>query len=1029
MAGDLAQEGLLLSIADHTLATWLDRVCARRGDAIALRGVDGLAISYRDLAEQMRQAGEALQRCGIGRGDVVMIALSDGPLALWAFLAVARVATAFPVPAQDQPEHYARLLQRSGARAVLMEDRPGSPLTALAAAQGLTLIRLLPGAPCVLDAVRPAPACKAAAPADDDIATITLTSGTTAQPKLVASTHRSLHTSIRHVADWMGLTEADRALCVMPIAHLHSLVRTTLPVLLQGGEVAWAPGFDRARILGWIDRLRPTYITAVPSLYGLLLQEIARTGWQAREPALRRAGIGSDRVDDAMVAELRQRLGIPVLQFYGLTETCPFIAMATPETPPGVTGRINAVWQVRCVDESGADVPPGADGEIIVRGGIVNPLLDADNASSADGWFHTRDVGRLAPDGCLTVTGRLGDRIVRGGQKVQPEPVEAALRRHPAVAEAVAFGLPDPVLGQTVAAIMVARPGTAPDAEDVLSFAATALADHQMPERLFIADRIPTNSRGKVSRADLAARFAARSAPAAAPHTPPPAETVARVLAILRDALDAPDFAADLDFFTDGGGDSLAALNAGLAIEAAFRTNVPPASLRRHSTAVALAAFIARQAASHAPQIVTVQSAGDRPPLFLAHNVDGRNSFAPDLATRLGANQPLYTFHETVIERGTASERDMAAMAERWVAAIRSVQPSGPYHLAGHSWGARLAFAMAQQLRRAGEEVAFLGMIDGRPRLNERAFGAIAATPSAASPTSWNRWALRCHMPSFYDRRITYFRAADELAIHRSIPAGGWDFLADDVAVVDIDGDHLSVVEDGGIARWSAQFETALNRPAPEYAASPASPARAKALEAAQACRRGDLGAEIALYQAALALDPALPHWVSANLAEALFQGAQIEAAVAAYRQALGRDPWPLTTLVRFAPALKHHRLKALLQEGAALAAGIPADHGTIALQKARVLWLARRHADSDRAFADGLRASPGHLHLRVAYAAFLAKRNKRAEARAVLRAGAGRHPERSRNRALLERKLAELDAGVPEPERLPWLRALLRRR
>jgi acyl-CoA synthetase (AMP-forming)/AMP-acid ligase II/thioesterase domain-containing protein/acyl carrier protein len=1028
MAGDLAQEGLLLGIADHTLATWLDRVCARRGDAIALSGVDGLAISYRDLGEQLRQAGEALRRCGIGRGDVVMIALPDGPPALWAFLAVARVATAFPVPAQDQPEHYARLLQRSGAKAVLMEDRPGSPLTALAAAQGLTLIRLLPGAPCVLDAVRPAPARKAEAPADDDIATITLTSGTTAQPKLVASTHLSLHTSIRHVADWMDLGEIDRALCVMPIAHLHSLVRTTLPVLLQGGEAVWAPGFDRARILDWLDRLRPTYITAVPSLYRLLLQEIARAGWRARDPSLRRAGIGSDRVEEAMVAELRQRLDIPVLQFYGLTETCPFIAMATPDTPPGVTGRINPVWQVRCVDESGVDVPPGADGEIVVRGGIVNPLLGAESASLVDGWFHTRDVGRLAPDGCLTVTGRLGDRIVRGGQKVQPEPVEEALRRHPAVAEAVAFGLPDPILGQTVAAVIVARPGAAPGAEAVLAFAATSLADHQMPERLFIAERIPTNRLGKVSRTDLAAHFAALVPQSAAQHAPPPPETVARVLAILREALDAPGFAADLDFFADGGGDSLAALNAGLAIEAAFRTNVPPASLRRHPTAVALASFIARQAASRAPQIVAVQSAGDRPPLFLAHNVDGRNSFAPELAARLGADRPLYTFHETEIANATAAERGLDAMAQRWVAAIRSVQPHGPYHLAGHSWGARLAFAMAQHLRGAGEEVAFLGMIDGRPRLNERTFGAVATTPPDATPTAWNRWALRCHTPSFYDRRITYFRATEELAIHRSLPAGGWDFLAADVAIVDIAGDHLSVVEGDGIAPWSAAFEAALNRPAPEPRGSVASPARAKALDAAEACRRGDRGAEIALYQEALALDPALPHWIFGNLANALLEDGQTEPAVAAYRQAVARDPWPLTTLVRFAWMLKRRRLKDLLREGAAMAAGIPAADGATALQKARVLWLARRHADAERAFADGVRVSPGHPHLLVAYAALLAQLGRHAEARAVLRAGAGRHPERNRNRALLERKLAELDASAPEPRR-PWLRALLRRR
>ena len=1024
--------GGLLGIADHTLATWLDPVCARRGDAIALRGVDDVAITYRDLLEQVRHAGDLLNRCGIGRGDVVMIALPDGPLALWAFLAVARVATAFPVPAQDQPEHYARLLQRSGARAILMEDRPGSPLTSMAAAQGLTLIRLVSGEPCFLDVVRAAPAGKSELPADDDVATITLTSGTTMQPKLVASSHLSLHTSIRHFADWMGLTETDRALCVMPIAHLHSLVRTTLPVLLQGGEVVWAPGFDRTRILDWIDRLRPTYITAAPSLYRLLLQEIAHAGWRPRDLALRRGGIGSDKVDEAMVAELQRCLGIPMLQFYGLTETSPFIAMAAPETAAGVTGRINPVWQVRCVDESGLDVAHGADGEIVVRGGVINAVLgDAAGSGPMDGgWFHTRDVGRLAPGGCLTITGRLGDRIVRGGQKIQPEAVEEALRRHQSVAQAIAFGLPEPMLGQTIAALVVLRPGAKADAEGILAFAATKLADHQAPERLFVVDRIPTNSLGKVSRSDLSRHFTVTSPQPAASLAPPSADTVARVLTILRDALDSSSFAADMDFFADGGGDSLAALNASLAIEAEFRTNVPPASFRRHPTALALASFISRQPADGpVPQIVTVQAAGDRAPLFLAHGVDGRNGFAPELAALLGAKQPVYSFHDTHTERDMAAGHDMTAIAHRWVAAIRSVQRSGPYRLAGHSWGARLCFAMAQRLRSMGEEVAFLGMIDGRPRLHQRAFGAMRRKPSGKATLDWNKWALRCDAPSFYDGRITYFRATDEIALHRSMPAGGWDFLTSDVEVFDIAGDHLSVVEEGGITRWGGLFEHALDAAPAARAASMTSPARTKVLDAAQACRSGDLETEIALYQAALALDRSLPHWVSANLAEALFQGGHIEAAVAAYRQTLDHDPWPMTTLLRFAPILKRHRLKSLLREGGALAAGIPARHGAISLQKARILLLAGRHADSEQAFEEGLSASPRHLHLLVAYASFLAKRKRRAEAIALLRAAADRQQERGATRTLLERKLAKLQSSIPEPARprRPWLSGLLR--
>ena len=208
----------------ETVGDWIKFRAAVRPGATAVGGMDeARPLSFQELADFLDATARQLNSWGIGPGDVVLLALPDGPMALTAFLSVAWTATAFPVAAQEQPEEYDRILDEIEVRAVMMTARPNAPLTQRANERGITLIRVSPqqGAP----------------------------EGTFD----------------------MEASADDRALCMMPIAHMHSLVRSSLPVLFSGGEAIWARGFDRDSALGWIDTFTPTYLSAVPTIYRSML--------------------------------------------------------------------------------------------------------------------------------------------------------------------------------------------------------------------------------------------------------------------------------------------------------------------------------------------------------------------------------------------------------------------------------------------------------------------------------------------------------------------------------------------------------------------------------------------------------------------------------------------------------------------------------------------------------------------------------------------------------------------------------------
>jgi acyl-CoA synthetase (AMP-forming)/AMP-acid ligase II len=506
-------------------------------------------------------------------GQTVALALPDGPEAAVAFLSLAAAGlTAAPLNPAHRPAEFQRYLSAMRPAAVAVPADVDS--AARAAARRLSLpvlevaaLRLEPAA-LFRPPDRP-PARPAGAPPphpEDPLALLLHTSGTTADPKLVALTQSSLCRAARTVADSLALAPADRGLAVMPLFHIHGLVAGLLAPLASGGSVVCTPGFLAPRFLPWLRELQPTWYTAVPSVHHAILARARAHPGEAAGSRLRVARSCSAPLPPRVMAELEATLGVPVIEAYGMTEAAHQVT-SNPIPPgrrkPGSVG-VPTNAEVVVMDQTGEALPPGHVGEVAVRGPSVirgYQGRDAAQGSFQDGWFRTGDRGRLDEDGYLFLTGRLKEVINRGGVKIAPREIEEALLEHPAVLEAAAFGVPDARLGERVAAAAVLGAPAASDERELRRFAEARLADFKVPERILLVDALPRGATGKLDRARLAERWAAGPAPEAAAHPPgvPPRTPYEGVLAAIWEAVLERPHVGVHDDFLELGGDSLLA--------------------------------------------------------------------------------------------------------------------------------------------------------------------------------------------------------------------------------------------------------------------------------------------------------------------------------------------------------------------------------------------------------------------------------------------------------------------------------------
>jgi acyl-CoA synthetase (AMP-forming)/AMP-acid ligase II len=479
-----------------------------------------VALGYDGLRGLATATVESLNRLGIGCGDRVAMVLPNGPEMAAAFVAIACGATTAPLNAGYRTEEFDFYLADLNARALVVAAGIESPARAVAAARGIPVIELMSDqtAAAGLFTLRAEPSMRgtAARPgfaAADDVALVLHTSGTTSRPKIVPLSHANITASADHIAAALDLRADDLCLNIMPLFHIHGLIGAVLSSLAAGAGVCCAPGFNALKFFAWLEEIRPSWYTAVPTMHQAILARAPRNAAVIKAGRLRLIRSSSASLPPQVMTELEEVFVAPVIESYGMTEASHQMA-SNPLPPrahyPGCVG-VAAGPEIAIMDEDGTLVPAGKPGEIVIRGRNVtagyenNP--EANVKAFTDGWFRTGDQGVLDQGGYLRLTGRLKELINRGGEKISPLEVDTVLMDHPAVAQVVTFGVPHPKLGEDVAAAIVLREGASADERELRDFVAARLADFKVPRQIVFLEEIPKGATGKLQRIGLAERL------------------------------------------------------------------------------------------------------------------------------------------------------------------------------------------------------------------------------------------------------------------------------------------------------------------------------------------------------------------------------------------------------------------------------------------------------------------------------------------------------------------------------------------
>jgi oxalate---CoA ligase len=291
------------------------------------------------------------------------------------------------------------------------------------------------------------------------------------------------------------------------------LIAGILAPLSAGGEVSCTDGFNALRFFQWLDGVKPSWYTAVPTMHQTILARAPRNEDIIGRSRLRFIRSSSASLPPKVLEQLETLFRAPVLEAYGMTEAAH--QMASNPLPPGLRkpGSVGIAMgcEIAILDPSGASLAPKAVGEIAIRGDNVMRGYEANPAANAEafvnGWFRTGDQGMMDEDGYITITGRLKELINRGGEKISPREIDEVMMDHSAVAQCVTFAVPHATLGEEVAAAVVLHEGKQADEKELCAFAARRLAAFKVPRTVVFLKEIPKGVTGKLQRIGLAKKL------------------------------------------------------------------------------------------------------------------------------------------------------------------------------------------------------------------------------------------------------------------------------------------------------------------------------------------------------------------------------------------------------------------------------------------------------------------------------------------------------------------------------------------
>ena len=458
---------------------------------------DEKALTYGEFSTRIDLFASALVADGIKAGDVIAVMLPNRVELLVAIMAAWRIG-AIATPVNPTFTSIEASYQVGDARAILTIVEDGQP----------------PIAGVVTRSISDFDSSTAEhgqhgndIPHPDNLALLIYTSGSTGRPKGVELTHSNLQYMAGAMATHFELTSDDHSLLILPLFHVNAICVSVLAPLSVGGQVSITGRFSPSRFFDDVARLRPTYFSAVPTIYALLTAQpddiVSDTS------SLRFAVCGAAPISKELLDRAESRFGYAIIEGYGLTEgTC-----ASACNPPSGVRKLGTVGPalpgqtIAIADELGTLLPVGAVGEVLISGpNVMRGYLDRPEETSrtvVEGWLRTGDVGRLDEDGYLTLVDRIKDMIIRGGENIYPKEIENALTTHSEVLEAAVVGAPDEVYGEVPVAYVVTYPNSNATSSSLLDHLRDRVAKVKLPVAINVVDALPRNPVGKIDKPGL----------------------------------------------------------------------------------------------------------------------------------------------------------------------------------------------------------------------------------------------------------------------------------------------------------------------------------------------------------------------------------------------------------------------------------------------------------------------------------------------------------------------------------------------
>jgi len=510
--------GPLAPLLEKTVDEVFRQTVARvpRSDALISRHQQ-IRYTYAELDRQVDLAARGLAGLGLEPGDRVGIWATN--CAEWILIQLAcarRGLVLVNVNPAYRSHELAFVLRKSRMRAIFVSapdaraDRPqilreASNAEKFALEHVVVLEKNSWDRFIAAGADRPVPA-----PSNQAVVNIQYTSGTTGSPKGVQLTHRNVVNNGLLGARQLGATERDRICVPVPLYHCFGCVIGTMIAITSGAAMIFpAAQFDPLATLEAVAAERASVVYGVPTMF---IAELEHPEFARFDLGSLRAGImaGAPCPIEVMRRVVDQMHCSEMVIAYGQTESSPIITMSAPDDPLDVRvstiGKPIAETEVKIVSTvSGETVPVGEQGELCARGHVVMLGYDDEpeatrRAIDSEGWLHTGDLAAMRPDGCLRITGRAKDMIIRGGENVYPREVEEFFYTHPKIAEVQVVGLPDAKLGEAVCAWIRLKAGEAATEDEIRLFCSGKIAYYKIPQYIRLVDSFPTTVTGKIQK-------------------------------------------------------------------------------------------------------------------------------------------------------------------------------------------------------------------------------------------------------------------------------------------------------------------------------------------------------------------------------------------------------------------------------------------------------------------------------------------------------------------------------------------------